>query len=66
MCKLVYTFQMRQFDGGSVILEAGEQPEGLWVVVKGRVELKYRERKLVTLRGGSILNYDRFIMAARQ
>ena len=57
---------MRQFDGGIVILEAGEQPEGLWVVVKGRVELKYRERQLVTLRGGSMLNYDRFAIEARQ
>ena len=66
MSKLVYTFQMRQFDGASVILEAGEESAGLWVVLKGRVLVKYRERLLMTLKGGSILNYDRFAVEARQ
>ena len=66
MSKLVYTFQMRQFGGGSVVLEAGEESAGFWVVLKGRVLVRYREMKLVSLKGGSILNYDRFAVEARQ
>ena len=39
MCKLIYTFAMRQFDSETIIFSAGERPKGLWIIVRGYVIL---------------------------